>query len=277
MDFKIESVLPIFNKKILAMTLNIYQVDAFVGEGMRGNPAAIVPLREWLEDEVMQEIAEENNLSETAFFVKEGGVFRLRWFTPTTEVNLCGHATLAAAFVLFNCLDYKEEEVSFVTKSGILSVKREGGLISMDFPSEKPFPCESPIGLADALGMPFKECLKGVFYLVLYRRAEDVVNLNPDFSLLGKLNINVIATAKGDNCDFVSRVFAPASGINEDAVTGSAHTILIPFWSKRLERHKLLAKNVSSRGGLLTCVDKGDRVEIKGKARLFLKGEIYLN
>lgn len=259
------------------MKLDIYQADAFTNKIFGGNPAAIVPLEEWLPDETLQAIALENNLSETAYFVKEDNYYRLRWFTPTLEIELCGHATLASAFILFSELGYAEQTIHFETLSGPLYVKKCGNCFSMDFP------------VTNMKEIPLSESLKEGFvsnYLELYEsetkfmavfeNEKAVAALNPDFRILKEAGKNIIATAKGDDCDFVSRFFAPFSGIDEDPVTGSAHTALTPYWSNRLAKEKLEAKQISERGGHLFCEMNGDRVIIKGQAKLYMKGEIYI-
>lgn len=260
-------------------TITIYQADAFTDKLFGGNPAAVCPLQEWLPDEVMQQIAAENNLAETAFFVPRGHEFDLRWFTPTSEIDLCGHATLAAAHILFNHLGYQADSINFHTvKSGVLTVSQEGEVYTLNFPAQKPLPCETPSGLIDALGgkKPV-EILRSRDYFLVYDSEEDIASIKPDFSALSKIEtVCVIVTAKGNTCDFVSRVFAPTVGIPEDPVTGSAHCSLIPYWADKLKKTKLYAFQVSSRKGELWCELKGDRVLISGKVVTYLKGEIYV-
>lgn len=255
----------------------IYQVDAFTDQLFGGNPAAVCPLPDWLPDTVMQSIAAENNLAETAFFVREGEDYALRWFTPTVEVDLCGHATLASAHVIFSLLEPARKKVAFRTlKSGILTINREGDRLAMDFPTWPSLPIDSAPGVAIALGKPPKEVREARFYLAVYDHATDVAALAPDFAALAKLDrLAVIATAPGENgVDFVSRFFAPALGIPEDPVTGAAHCALVPYWAKRLGKSALEARQISRRGGKLTCTLAGDRVIIAGRAVLYLEGKI---
>jgi PhzF family phenazine biosynthesis protein len=260
------------------MQLKIYQIDAFADRLFTGNPAAVVPLEKWLDASLMQQIAMENNLAETAFFVKEGEDFHIRWFTPELEINLCGHATLASAFVLFNYLDHKKDRIIFNSKSGPLKVHRENELIYLDFPSWKPEKIEEyPEELLNGLKM--QEPV-GVYshreYLVELENEKQVKELAPDFSLLAKLDKMVIVTAPGTEVDFVSRFFAPTAGINEDPVTGSAHSQLIPFWSEKLGKEKMIAKQLSKRGGTVYCEQHGERVMMGGRAVYYLKGKIEL-
>jgi PhzF family phenazine biosynthesis protein len=258
----------------------LYQVDAFVtGEPFSGNPAAVCPLAAWLPDAVMQAVAAENNLSETAFFVPEGEGYRLRWFTPTTEVDLCGHATLASAFVVFGWLASWRRSVTFQTeKAGPLTVARDGELLALDFPSRPPQPCAASESLAEALGRPPAALFAARDYLAVFDRAEDVVTLSPDFGKIATLDrFAVIVTAPGsDGIDFVSRFFAPARGVDEDPVTGSAHCTLIPYWAERLDMTRLEARQLSGRGGALSCALRGDRVTIAGRAALYLTGTISI-
>lgn len=260
------------------MNLPIYQVDAFTSQLFAGNPAAVVPLEDWLADEQMQAIAAENNLSETAFFVKEGESYRLRWFTPAVEVDLCGHATLATGHILFEELGYEEDEIVFKTKSGLLTVKQEDNRLSMNFPAVEPEQAEGPFVLFQALGIAkTSEVFKSDDYMVVLESEQKVGGLVPDFRMLNEVDARgIIVTAPGDEVDFVSRFFAPQAGINEDPVTGSAHTKTTPYWSKKLDKDELEARQISERGGELTCRMRGDRVEILGKAVTYLKGEIYL-
>ena len=259
------------------MNLPIYQVDAFTSKLFGGNPAAVCPLEYWLEESVMQSIAAENNLAETAFFIKKENFYELRWFTPETEVDLCGHATLASAFIIFNVLKNEKDKIVFQTKSGKLEVTKRDNLLVMDFPSRKPVATEIPEGLIEAIGKTPKEIWKSRDLLLLYETEEDVLSLQPDFALLNKIDcFGYIATAKGNKVDFVSRFFAPKEGINEDPVTGSSHSTLIPFWAERLGKNELLARQISKRGGELFCKLLGDRVEIAGNAVLYLTGSIEL-
>ena len=260
------------------MTIPIYQVDAFTENLFGGNPAAICPLDEWLPAPQMQKIAAENNLAETAFFIPVGNDFELRWFTPEVEIDLCGHATLATAHVLFTILGYERAVIYFHTlKAGTLSVHRNGDKYILDFPSRIPGATEIPPGLVEAIGGNPVEVLRSRDYFLVYKSESEVVSLEPDFFALAKIDsIGFIATAPGDNCDFVSRFFAPSAGINEDPVTGSAHCNLIPYWANRLGKENMHAFQVSARRGELWCQHKGDRVLMSGKAVTYLKGEIFL-
>ena len=258
--------------------MKYYVVDVFTEEHFCGNPAGVCVLEEWLEDEIMQKIAFENNLAETAFLVKNVDHYDLRWFTPEVEIDLCGHATLGSAYVLMNYVDTTMKRVEFHTMSGILTVIREGDLFTMDFPSRKPVPCEKPDLLEQALGVQVLETHIARDLLIVIKDEKSLAELRPDFSLLGKIDqvFGFIVTAKGDQCDFVSRFFAPNAGILEDPVTGSSHTNLIPFWSEKLSKDNMTAKQLSKRGGSLYCKNKGERVEISGKAVTYLIGEIIL-
>jgi PhzF family phenazine biosynthesis protein len=259
------------------MRITMFQIDAFASRLFAGNPAAVCPLEDWLEDWQMQAIAAENNLSETAFFVPRGNKYHLRWFTPAVEVDLCGHATLASAFVILNYLEPSGESVTFDTRSGELTVRRNGELFSMDFPARPPASCEKPALLFEALGKEPRELLASRDLMAVYQSEEDVRSMKPDMSLLEKVeHFAVIATAPGKNVDFVSRFFAPRGGIPEDPVTGSAHCTLVPYWSKRLGKTELHALQVSARGGELWCEDRGDRVIISGRAVRYLEGIIHL-
>ncbi|MBC7399562.1 MAG: PhzF family phenazine biosynthesis protein [Mucilaginibacter sp.] len=261
------------------MTIPIYQADAFTDQLFGGNPAAICPLNEWLPDNVMQKIAVENNLAETAFFVKTAKGYLLRWFTPEYEIDLCGHATLAAAHILFTELGYTGDTIYFETmKAGVLTVQRNGDKYTMDFPSRPPIPIEEPNGRVDALGgIQPTAILRSRDFFLVYDSERDVRELSPDFFALSKMDtVGVIVTAPGDNSDFVSRFFAPGAGINEDPVTGSAHCNLIPYWAKVFERSQLHAYQISERKGELWCELQGDRVLMTGKAVTYLKGEIYV-
>lgn len=261
------------------MKLDIYQVDAFTSTPFHGNPAAIVPLEGWLPDDVMLAIAAENNLAETAYFVRRDDTsFDLRWFTPEVEMDLCGHATLASAFVLYDQLGYDAPQVSFFTKSGELRVERDGKRLVMDFPSRPATETALPEGLAQALGNEPKLLLKSRDYLAVYDTQSDVLALSPDFRAIKQLGVHaVIVTAPGEDADFVSRFFAPTVGVDEDPVTGSAHCTLIPYWAERLGKSELFARQISRRGGELYCELVGDRVKIAGEAVLYLKGEIYVD
>jgi predicted PhzF superfamily epimerase YddE/YHI9 len=259
------------------MELSIFQVDAFSSKVFGGNPAAICPLESWLPDATLQSIALENNLSETAYFVPTAGSYHLRWFTPAIEMDLCGHATLASAYVLFHELGYPHDTVSFDTKSGELKVKRSADLLAMDFPSRPPGPVSVHPGLAAAIGGKPIEILASRDYFLVYETEEEVLALQPDMhALLAMDKPTFIATARGKNCDFVSRFFAPKLGVPEDPVTGSAHCTLIPYWAGKLAKTSLHARQVSPRGGELFCQLAGNRVEIAGHAALYLKGQIWL-
>lgn len=262
----------------MTIKLSIYQVDAFTSRLFGGNPAAVVPLQEWLSDEQMQKIAMENNLSETAFFVPEGNDFNLRWFTPTTEVDLCGHATLATAHVLFNEMNYEKDEIIFQTKSGLLRVQKDGSRLMMNFPAAEVQKTKAPAKLYEALGINAPaDVFKSDDLMVVLNSEKEVTDLQPDFKMLKNIETRgVIVTAPGEEVDFVSRFFAPKVGVNEDPVTGSAHTKLIPYWSKRLAKKELWARQISKRGGELIGRVNNGRVEIIGNAITYLKGEIYI-
>lgn len=255
----------------------IYQVDAFTSKLFGGNPAAVCPLETWLPDELMQKLAAENNLSETAFFVKEGECFHLRWFTPEFEIDLCGHATLATAFVLFNHLNFGEEVIRFKTKSGVLEVRKKGDLIELNFPSRMPQPCIAPEVLLKGINLPPLKIYKSRDYFLVYEDEELIRQIIPDFNFLNQVDsIGVIVTAPSKEVDFVSRFFVPKSVIGEDPVTGSAHCNLIPYWAKELNKTTLTARQLSAREGELFCEDKGERVTMAGTAVLYSKGEYYL-
>ncbi|WP_426128007.1 PhzF family phenazine biosynthesis protein [Pseudomonas sp. DWP1b1] len=259
------------------MKLDIYQVDAFSQSVFGGNPAAVCPLTEWLSDEQLQNIAAENNLSETAYFVPRDGFYELRWFTPEVEVDLCGHATLAAAWVLIHQLPDAPEVLRFATRSGELRVTRNGEELAMDFPAKQPQRCEPPDGMLSALGIEQAEVFSTDDYIVLLEDEAQVAALKPDFARLKGLPKRGIAvTAKSARFDFVSRWFGPNVGVNEDPVTGSAHTSLAPFWAERLGKSQLTAEQGGTRRGQLRCELKGDRVIISGHAVLYLQGTIYL-
>ena len=260
------------------MDIRLFQVDAFATELFHGNPAAVCPLDDWPEDRFLQAIATENNLSETAFFVAQGDRYHLRWFTPAAEVDLCGHATLATAWVLFHRLGLAGDQVRFDTRSGQLAVRRTGDVLLLDLPSVPAASVETPSGLAVALGAEPVEVLAAERdYLALYSSEQDVRDLDPDFGLLRQLDRpGFIATAPGTNCDFVSRFFAPALGVPEDPVTGSAHCTLTPYWSDRLGKTRHHARQISNRGGDLLCEQLGDRVGIAGRCAPYLEGLIRL-
>lgn len=257
------------------MKIKLYQIDAFTGNPFSGNPAAVCPLDEWIDDDLMQNIARENNLSETAFFVRKGKRFSLRWFTPEMEVDLCGHATLASAYVIFSFLDTSLSEIEFSTQSGILEVEQKGDLLAMNFPSRPPVEAEVEEALIPALGREPNKILRSRDYFAVYETEKEILDLSPDFMLLSRLEcLGVIATARGESSDFVSRFFAPGGGIPEDPVTGSAHCTLVPYWAEVLGKKNLYARQVSSRGGELFCEDLGERVKIAGKAVRYLEGVI---
>ena len=260
------------------MELRIYQVDAFAERLFGGNPAAVCPLDAWLPDDVMQQIAAENNLAETALYVPADGGFQIRWFTPTVEVNLCGHATLASAHVVFAHDRPKDDVVEFTSKSGLLKVKREGELLVLDFPADTVEPVTVPQMLIDALGREPIETYKGkTDYLLVYGVEEHVAGLTPDLGDLAMVPARgIIVTAPGREVDFVSRFFAPQVGVPEDPVTGSAHTTLTPYWSARLGKRELSAMQLSKRQGRLRCRLAGNRVEIAGRAVPYLSGTISI-
>ncbi len=261
------------------MTLPIYQVDAFTSKQFGGNPAAVIPLEKWLDDETMQKIAAENNLSETAFIVKEKDHYHIRWMTPTTEVNLCGHATLASAYVIFNYIEKNANKIKFTSCSGELFVDRDGDLLSLNFPTNIPLPTNIPEKLNECFGKEPIEILEGGEYLFLVFESENFIrDYTPKIELIKTIHQHaVIITAKGNNVDFVSRMFAPNVGIDEDPVTGSAHTVLTPYWSEKLGKNKLTALQVSKRLGELYCENLGARVKISGRTAIYLTGTIYLN
>jgi PhzF family phenazine biosynthesis protein len=257
------------------MRVKQYQVDAFANRVFEGNPAAVCPLDAWLKDDVLQAIAEENNLSETAFFVPTEEGFHLRWFTPVAEVDLCGHATLASAHVIFEIHGYPKQVIEFETRSGKLSVERKNGLLAMDFPSQPPEPCSPPEALIDGLGQLPIEVLAAEDYIAVFESEAVVRALSPNFAKLGELALRgVCVTAPGLSVDFVSRFFAPKFGIPEDPVTGSAHCELAPYWSSRLKKTTLNALQVSKRGGEILCKVGGDRVILFGSAVTFMVAEI---
>jgi PhzF family phenazine biosynthesis protein len=263
------------------MKLTLYQIDAFAEKLFAGNPAAVVPLKKWIPEELMQQLAMENNLAETVFFVPSSSKdadYDIRWFMPVAEINLCGHATLASAFVIFNILKEKKRSVTFSSKSGLLHVKKKKDLIEMDFPSWKPERVNGyPAGLQAALGV---NEMVGVYkhrdWIVELNTEEDVRNAKPDFTALKNTVDAVMITAPGKDVDFVSRFFAPLDGIDEDPVTGSAHSQLVPFWSEKLGKTVMQAKQLSRRGGHLWVEQKGDRVVMAGKAVFYMKGEIEI-
>lgn len=260
------------------MKLAIFQVDAFSNLIFKGNPAAVCPLDEWLSDGMLQNIAAENNLSETAFFVKEKEGFHIRWFTPITEVSLCGHATLATAAVIFRKLGYKGEILTFKSKSGNLRVIKEADNYILDFPADRAKRIEKNPEILQALNIEPEEWWAGIEdYLLIYQNEGEISSLTPEFEKIRKLTERgIIVSAPGSQTDFVSRFFAPAVGINEDPVTGSAHRTLTPYWAERLKKTALSALQLSKRGGSLKCFDKGERVEISGKAAFYMQGIIEI-
>jgi PhzF family phenazine biosynthesis protein len=259
--------------------IDIYQIDAFATLPFTGNPAAVCVLPEWISDERMQKIAMENNLAETAFIVPDDIDYQIRWFTPVTEVDLCGHATLASSYVVLTILHPERNEVVFHTrKMGDLIVRKRDDMLELDFPADTLKSCTLPEMVKESLGVTPLECFMGRSdYLLLYENESEILNLKPDFSKLADAGVRgVIVTAPGTDVDFVSRFFAPQVGVNEDPVTGSAHTTLTPFWSSRLGKLSMKARQLSTRGGYLECIIKGERTLISGQAILYLKGEIYI-
>jgi PhzF family phenazine biosynthesis protein len=259
--------------------MKIFQVDAFAEKVFTGNPAAVIPLDEWLDDSVMQSIAMENNLAETAFVIRQGEGFHIRWFTPTVEVDLCGHATLAAAHVLYNHVGFQGDVVQFFShRSGALNVYRRGELLILDFPADRIEEVISTEDMINSFDIAPNEFYQGkTDFMFVYENEEQILNLVPNFRTIASLPVRgVIVTAPGSQVDFVSRFFGPQSGIDEDPVTGSAHTTLIPYWSKRLGKEDLAAIQLSKRKGLLACKNLGERVLISGKARTYMIGDIYI-
>jgi len=259
------------------MKRTIYQVDAFTRDVFKGNPAAVCIMDQWPEEELMQRIANENNLSETAFAVPVGECYEIRWFTPEMEVDLCGHATLATAHVLFNHLDYQGDWICFESvHSGRLTVKRDGELLTLDFPADRLEEMVVPELIVTALMTPPLKAFRGkTDFMFVFASESEIEAMDPDFGLLAQVGgRGVIVTAPGNDVDFVSRFFAPQAGITEDPVTGSAHTSLTPYWSRVLGKKKLTALQLSSRGGELVCEDKGERIEISGHAVTYMIGEL---
>lgn len=257
----------------------IYQVDAFTREVFKGNPAAVCVLDHWLDEDLMQQIANENNLSETAFAVPVGECYEIRWFTPEVEVELCGHATLATAHVLFEHMDYSGDWICFESiHSGRLVVKRKGDLLTLDFPVDILEEMVVPELIVTALQTPPLKAFRGkTDFMFIYASAKEIEQMDPDFGLLAQVGgRGIIVTAPGDDVDFVSRFFAPQTGINEDPVTGSAHTSLTPYWAKTLGKDQLTARQLSARGGELVCEHKGQRVEISGHAVTYMRGKINI-
>ena len=257
--------------------LSIFQVDAFAEKVFQGNPAAVCPLDTWLPDAVLQAIAQENNLSETAFFVKQTNGYALRWFTPVAEVRLCGHATLASAHVLFHHLQVEEETLRFHTLSGELKVQKQGEALVMEFPADTPLPAEDPGFLNAALGLDILDVVKGKDDLLVRVASEsDLEALQPNFDWIRKLGCRgLIVTAKSESTDFYSRCFFPNLGVEEDPVTGSAHTLLAPYWAGHLGKNAFYARQGGKRTGFLSCICQGDTVLLKGTAKTYLVGKIY--
>ncbi len=257
------------------MNYKIYQVDAFANKPFEGNPAAVVPLESWLDDMTLQNIAMENNLSETAFFVKENNEYHIRWFTPKDEVDMCGHATLASAYVIFNELGYELDELVFNSKSGKLTVTKEEDVFCMDFPLQSILKVDNQEQISRALGVEVKEVYKSMDFITVLESETDLQDLTPNFALLSELDLRGIAiTSKSDEYDFVCRFFAPKFGINEDPITGSAYTQLVTYWSEVLNKREFYTKQISSRGGIVRCELKNERCIIKGKAVKYLEGTI---
>ncbi len=257
----------------------LYQVDAFTCGQFTGNPAAVCVLNAWLPDELMQKISMENNLAETAFIVPEGDDWRIRWFTPVTEVDLCGHATLASSFVVINILETERQEVTFHTMHmGDLVVRKKGDMLELDFPTDTLHKCDLPRMVMESLGKePVESFMGRSDFLLLFGSEAEILALKPDFRKLAMADgRGIIVTAPGSDADFVSRFFAPQAGIDEDPVTGSAHTTLTPFWSARLGKTFMTARQLSARKGYLECTLNGNRTLIAGRAVLFLKGEIFI-
>ena len=260
------------------MTIPFFEVLAFTSRMFSGNPAVVCLLKqEWLPDATLQAIAAENNLPETAFIIERADHFDLRWLTPTVEVELCGHATLASAHVIFQHLGREGAEVRFQSLGGELTVERIGNRLVLDFPSRPASPIATPEKLGQSLGAQAKEVWKGRDYLAVFETEGEVAAIKPDFGLVAQLDAQgVIVTAPGKDCDFVSRYFAPQAGIPEDPATGSTHCALIPYWSKRLGKRELFARQISARGGELFCEDRGDRVGIGGDAVTYVEGKLHL-
>ncbi len=261
------------------MKLTLYQVDSFADSVFSGNPAAVCPLDDaWPDDALMQNIAAENNLSETAFYINQNGNFHLRWFTPAAEVDLCGHATLATAFVQFMHEGYTGDMIEYSSRSGLLSVRNDGDLLTMNFPMDDIHKAALTDDLQAGFSLPPVEVYRGkTDYLFIYAREEDILSIELNFEKISRIDARgVIVSAPGKESDFVSRFFAPRYGINEDPVTGSAHTTLTRYWSEALTKNELTAIQLSKRKGSLKCTRIGDRVEISGRARLYMRGEIYV-
>lgn len=262
------------------MKLPLYQIDAFTNEIFAGNPACVVPLEQWLSDDLLLKIAKENAVAETAYFVNTGSKFHLRWFTPETEMDLCGHATLAAAYTLNAILNYSGEKITFETLSGDLEVVVENSMYTLNFPSRNPVATSLPSDLSKSINIQPKEVLKARDFVLVFSSEEEVRSIKIDRAYFDNLQLGtggVIFTARGTDSDFVSRFFTPGASVFEDPVTGSAHCSLIPYWSKKLGKKQMTAKQVSERGGTLFCEDREDRVLISGKARTYSEGFLYLD
>tara|TARA_B100000902_G_C27305375_1_gene915132 strand:+ start:200 stop:985 length:786 start_codon:yes stop_codon:yes gene_type:complete len=261
------------------MQYQIYQVDAFTNSVFAGNPACVIPLKEWLSDDILLKIAKENAVAETAFFIDKGDYIHLRWFTPDLEIDLCGHATLATAHVLKSILNYHLNKIIFQTMSGELVVSYEDSIYYLDFPSRKPVPATLPKEIELSLNIQPKEVFKSRDYMLIYENQKEIVDITINRHYFDQINLGhggVIVTSKGDSVDFVSRFFTPQATILEDPVTGSTHCTLIPFWSSRLLKKDMEAQQLSNRGGKIICKDAADRVIIGGQAKLFSKGVFYL-
>ena len=260
------------------MKLELYQIDAFTDKTFGGNPACVVPLNDWLADETLLKIAQENAVAETAFFVERGVKIQLRWFTPEIEMDLCGHATLATAHCLKSILNHPKDEIIFETQSGDLTVQMKNDLYNLDFPSRMPISAELPDIIRRSLNIKPKEIYKSRDYMLVYDTEQEIENIKVDRQIFDQINLDpggVIVTAKGESCDFVSRFFTPQASILEDPVTGSAHCSLIPFWSSRLGKNHLIAVQISDRVGKLYCQNKKDRVIISGKAKTYSIGNLW--
>jgi PhzF family phenazine biosynthesis protein len=259
------------------MDIRFYHIDAFADRVFAGNPAGVCFLDGWTEDSILQAIAAENSVPETAFLVQAGDHYELRWFTPKVEIDLCGHGTLASAFAVFEYVKHEASRVDFQTKSGRLTVERQGDLLMMDFPTRRPEPCQAPAHINKIMGILPSQTLRARDLLVVYESEDDIRRLEPDLDMVAALDcFGVIAAAPGKKSDFVSRFFAPGAGIPEDPVTGSAHCTLIPYWSERLGKKELHTFQLSKRGGELFCVDRGERVSIGGRAVAYLSGTIQI-
>lgn len=262
------------------MSQKIYQIDAFAEKLFTGNPAAVCPLEKWIDDETMQKIAAENNLAETAFTVPVENGFEIRWFTPTVEVDLCGHATLASAFVLINFEGFTDDKINFFSKnSGTLTVTKNGDLFTLNFPSDSLQKVENLSQFKNCFAHQPIEAYQGkTDYLLIFENENQIVNIKPNFSEIAKINARgIIVSSKSENYDFVSRFFGPNCGVEEDPVTGSAHTTLTPFWTEKLGKTKLKAKQISERGGILECELQNDRILISGSCKAYLIGEIFID